>query len=141
MNETLTRKWSETRGISVVSIAMNPVSIPDEDAESIKKLQRAAALSNPALAAGALTGAQADAMRTAAANTGGAMTGFMGMGMAANAGGVNAQALYGMAAEQKAAAAQQNASSWDLLLRRGKRGQLLLRVRQAQTCRRSDIQM
>ena len=112
MNETLTRKWSETRGISVVSIAMNPVSIPDEDAESIKKLQRAAALSNPALAAGALTGAQADAMRTAAANTGGAMTGFMGMGMAANAGGVNAQALYGMAAEQKAAAAQQNASSW-----------------------------
>ena len=112
MNETLTRKWSETRGISVVSIAMNPVSIPDEDAESIKKLQRAAALSNPALAAGALTGAQADAMRTAAANTGGAMTGFMGMGMAANAGGVNAQALYGMAAGQKAAAAQQNASSW-----------------------------
>ncbi len=106
MNETLTRKWSEARGISVVSIAMNPVSIPDEDAESIKELQRAAALSNPGLAAGALTGAQAEALRTAAGNTGGAMAGFMGMGMAANAGGMNAQALYGMAAEQRAAAPQ-----------------------------------
>ncbi len=113
MNETLTRKWSETRGISVVSIAMNPVSIPDEDAESIKELQRAAALSNPGLAAGALTGAQAEALRTAAGNTGGAMAGFMGMGMAANAGGVNAQALYGMAAEQRAAAPQSSgASAW-----------------------------
>lgn len=112
MNETLTKKWSEARGISVVSIAMNPVSIPDEDAESIKELQRAAALSNPALAAGALTGAQADAMRTAAGNTGGAMAGFMGMGMAANAGGVNAQALYGMAAAQKTAAPQPGADGW-----------------------------
>ena len=91
---------------------MNPVSIPDEDAESIKELQRAAALSNPGLAAGALTGAQAEAMRTAAGNNGGAMAGFMGMGMAANAGGVNAQALYGMAAEQKAAAPQSNANVW-----------------------------
>ena len=113
MNETLTRKWSEARGISVVSIAMNPVSIPDGDAEAIKRLQQAAALSNPALAAGVLTGAQADAMRTAAGNTGGAMAGFMGMGMAANAGGVNAQALYGMAAQQQAAAPrQQAAGSW-----------------------------
>ena len=113
MNETLTRKWSEARGISVVSIAMNPVSIPDEDAESIKELQRAAALSNPGLAAGALTGAQAEALRTAAGNTSGAMAGFMGMGMAANAGGMNAQALYGMAAEQRAAAPQSSgASAW-----------------------------
>ena len=66
MNETLTRKWSELRGISVVSIAMNSVSIPEEDAEKLKELQRAAALANPALAAGAVIGAQTDAMRTAA---------------------------------------------------------------------------
>lgn len=111
MNETLTRKWSEVRGLSVVSIAMNPVSIPDEDAEIIKKLQHAAALTNPALAAGTLVGAQADAMRTAAGNTAGAMAGFVGMGMAANAGGANAQSLYGMAAAQQPAA-QQPANAW-----------------------------
>lgn len=119
MNETLTRKWSELRGISVVSIAMNSVSIPEEDAEKLKELQRAAALANPALAAGAVIGAQTDAMRTAAGNSSGAMAGFMGMGMAANAGGANAQALYGMAAAQQQAAApaqaapaQPSSSAW-----------------------------
>lgn len=113
MNETLTRKWSELRGISVVSIAMNSVSIPEEDAEKLKELQRAAALANPALAAGAVIGAQTDAMRTAAGNSSGAMAGFMGMGMAANAGGANAQALYGMAAaQQQAAPAQPSSSAW-----------------------------
>ena len=110
MNETLTRKWSELRGISVVSIAMNSVSIPEEDAEKLKELQRAAALANPALAAGAVIGAQTDAMRTAAGNSSGAMAGFMGMGMAANAGGANAQALYGMAAAQQQAAAPAQAA-------------------------------
>ncbi len=109
MNETLTRKWSEARGLSVVSIAMNPVSIPDGDAEIIKKLQQAAALTNPALAAGTLVGAQADAMRTAAGNTAGAMAGFVGMGMAANAGGANAQSLFGMASQQQSAAPAQPA--------------------------------
>lgn len=104
MNDTLTRKWSETRGISVVSIAMNPVSIPDEDAEAIKQLQRSAVMRDPAMAAATLVGAQADAMRAAAANESGAMTGFMGMGMAMNAGGTNVQGLYGMAAQQNAPA-------------------------------------
>ena len=116
MNETLTRKWSEARGLSVVSIAMNPVSIPDEDADSIKRLQRAAALSNPNLAAGTVVEAQADAMRTAAGNENGAMAGFMGMGMAMNAGGANPQALYGMAQQQQrpmaAPAAAKPAGSW-----------------------------
>ena len=100
MNETLTRKWSELRGISVVSIAMNSVSIPEEDAEKLKELQRAAALANPALAAGAVIGAQTDAMRTAAGNSSGAMAGFMGMGMAMNA-GANTQNLYAMQQQQQ----------------------------------------
>ena len=109
MNETLTRKWSELRGISVVSIAMNSVSIPEEDAEKLKELQRAAALANPALAAGAVIGAQTDAMRTAAGNSSGAMAGFMGMGMAMNAagGGMNAQNLFAMGQQQQAQQAAQ----------------------------------
>ena len=37
-----------------------------------------AILRNPAMAAATLAGAQADAMKTAAGNAGGAMTGFMG---------------------------------------------------------------
>lgn len=109
MNEALTKKWGELRGISVVSIAMNPITLPEEDAELIKQAQRTAILRDPSLAAATLAGAQADAMKAAASNTAGAMTGFMGMGMAANAGGVNVQNLYQMGAAQQAAAQQTSA--------------------------------
>ncbi len=104
MNEQLTKKWGELRGLKVKSVAMNPVTLPEEDAELIKKAQQAAMLRDPSMAAATLVGAQADAMKTAAGNSAGAMTGFMGMGMAMNAGGVNAQNLYAMGQQQKAEA-------------------------------------
>ena len=59
----------------------------------IKQAQRTAMMRDPSMAAATLTGAQADAMKAAASNSAGAMTGFMGMGMAASAGGLNAQQL------------------------------------------------
>lgn len=102
MNEALSVKWGELRGLSVVSIALGSVTLPPEDAEMIKQLQRTAALQNPNMAGATLVGAQADAMRTAAGNTAGAMTGFMGMGMAMNAGGsMNAQNLFAMGQQQQ----------------------------------------
>lgn len=101
MNTALTGKWGELRGLSVVSVALNPITLPDEDAELIKQAQRTAILRDPTMAAATLTGAQADAMKAAAANSNGAMTGFMGMGMAMNAGGgMNAQGLYEMGRTQ-----------------------------------------
>ena len=59
---------------------------------------------DPTMAAATLVGAQADAMKTAAGNEAGAMTGFMGMGMAMNAagGGMNAQNLFAMGQQQQA---------------------------------------
>lgn len=99
MNQALTKKWAELRGLSVVSIAMNPINLTDEDQDLIKNAQRAGMLRNPAMAAGTIAGAQADAMVAAANNQNGAMGAFMGMGMAQNAGGVNAQSLYGMAVQ------------------------------------------
>lgn len=100
MNEALTKKWCETRGIAVVSVALNPITLPEEDAELIKQAQRTAIMRDPTMAAATLVGAQADAMKAAAANKGGAAVGFMGMNMAANAGGMNAQSLYAMGAQQ-----------------------------------------
>lgn len=90
------RKWQQTRGLAVVSIAMNPVTLPEEDAQLIKDAQKNAILRDPTMAAATLAGAQADAMKSAASNTAGAMTGFMGMGMAGQAGGANMQNLYQM---------------------------------------------
>lgn len=101
MNAALSAKWGELRGLKVVSIALGSVTLPPEDAEMIKQLQRAAVLQNPNMAGAALAGAQADAMKAAASNSAGAMTGFMGMGMAMNAGGgMNAQNLFAMGQQQ-----------------------------------------
>ena len=119
MNDQLTQKWSELRGIAVVSVALNPVTIPDEDADMIKQAQREAQQANlysdPAKAAAMLSGAQAQAMKDAANNSAGAMTGFMGMGMAQQAGGANTAQLFGMAAAQQAqqaAAPQAGVNGW-----------------------------
>ena len=46
-------------------------------------------------------------IQSAAKNSGGAMMGFMGMNMAQQQGGINAQSLYNMAANQQAQQAQQ----------------------------------
>lgn len=110
MNGALSKKWGELRGLQVVSIALGSLTLPEEDAEMIKQAQRTAILRDPTMAAATLTGAQADAMKTAAGNQAGATTGFMGMGFAQQAGGINAQQLYAMAAQQQTAAPAQD--SW-----------------------------
>lgn len=112
MNLTLSSKWSELRGLKVVSIALGSVTLPEEDAEMIKQAQRTAMMKDPTMAAATLVGAQADAMKSAASNEAGAMTGFMGMGMAMNAGGgMNAQNLFAMGQQQQANQQQTNQQS------------------------------
>ena len=96
MNEVLSAKWSELRGIDVINVAISTVTIPEEDQKMLKELQKAAALKDPTLAAATLAAAKADAMKAAAANENGAAMGFMGMGMAMNSDGTNAQDLYAM---------------------------------------------
>ena len=100
LNEVLSKKWTELRGIQIYSFGMNSVTAPKEDEDMIKQLQKSAVMRDPGMAAATLAGAQADAMRTAAANTAGAMTGFMGMGMAQQAGGAGIQGLYEMGRQQ-----------------------------------------
>ena len=104
MNAELDDQWANLRGIEVISIAFNPITIPPKDNEIIQKAQQTAFLSNPTMAAGRLVEAQANAMEAAANNENGAMMGFMGMGMAQQAGGMNAQSLFQMGAQQQAAA-------------------------------------
>lgn len=102
LNEALTEKWGKLRGMVVASFAMNPPTLPKEDQEMITNLQRTAVMRNPNMSAATLVEAQASAMKTAAGNQGGAMMGFMGMNMAQQQGGFNAQSLYQMGAQQQA---------------------------------------
>jgi len=111
MNATLSEKWGALRGITVVSIALGSVTLPEEDAELIKQAQRTAIMKDPTMAAATLVGAQADAMKTAAGNSAGAMAGFMGVGMAMNAGGMNAQNLFAMG-QQSAPQPTPGGNSW-----------------------------
>lgn len=96
LNKVLSEKWRELRGIEVASFGINSVSASPEDEEMIKQLQKSAVMRDPNMAAATLIGAQSDAMRAAAENQGGAMMGFMGLGMAQQAGGANAQNLFAM---------------------------------------------
>ena len=110
MNAALSAKWGELRGLKVVSIALGSVTLPDDDADMIKQAQRTAIMKDPTMAAATLVGAQADAMKAAASNEAGAMTVFMGMGMAMNAGGgMNTQNLFAMGQQQQTASAASTA--------------------------------
>lgn len=116
LNEQLSNIWRKKRGIEVFSFNINSLSIPEEQQKKITEWEENAMTTDPTTAAARLVGGQIDAMKTAAGNTAGAMTGFMGMGMAAGAGGMggmNAQNLFAMG-QQPAAPRQQTpvAGSW-----------------------------
>ena len=107
MNEALTKKWAEKRGISVVSVAMNPITLKEEDLKKIQEIQDAAVLRDPTMMAATLGSAQAEAMKAAASNPNGAMMGFMGLNMAGGAGSANIQDLLQMGNQRQQAQRQQ----------------------------------
>lgn len=109
LNEQLSEKWTKLRGIAVSSFGVNSVTASEEDQQLIKNLQRSAVMRDPTMAAASLVDAQSEAMKTAAGNEGGAMMGFMGLNMAAQSGGMNAQQLYQMGANT---AAPEEAGGW-----------------------------
>ena len=97
LNEVLSKRWRELRGIEIVSFGVNSVKANEEDEAKIQKIQMGMATANPAMAAGVLADAQADFLRSVGTNEGGgpAMA-FMGMGMA-NATGNNIAGLFNQA--------------------------------------------
>ena len=112
MNNVLSAKWSGLRGISVVSVGVNSITASKEDEAMIKELQKSAVFRNANMAAAHMVQAQAEAMKNAASNSGGAMAGFMGMNMAQQTGGFNAAQLFQMGQQQPAQAASAPADGW-----------------------------
>ena len=106
MNDVLSAKWAGLRGVEIVSMGVSSVKASEEDEAMIKELQRSAVYRNANMAAAKLVDAQAEAMKAAASNSGGAMMGFMGLNMAQQAGGLNATQLFQMGQQQAAPAPQ-----------------------------------
>ena len=104
LNEVLSKKWKDLRGVEIVSMGVSSVKASEEDEAMIKELQKTAVFRNTNMAGAYMVGAQGEAMKSAAANPNGAMMGFMGMGMAQQAGGLNANQLFQMGQQQAAAA-------------------------------------
>ena len=103
LNQVLSKKWRELRGIEIVSFGVSSIKASEEDEKMLKDMQRTAVFSNPNMAAAYDVMARGDAMKAAASNTAGAATGFMGMGMAQNmGGGTNAAQLFQMGQQQAA---------------------------------------
>ena len=105
LNEILSKRWRDLRGIEIVSFGISSIR-PDEASEKkIREMQETLFHSDPLLAGARIAGARANAMETAAGNTAGAMTGFMGMGMAGGAfGGSTENQLFQIGQQQAAAA-------------------------------------
>ena len=101
MNKQLSPKWKQERGLEIVTIALNPITLTESDSERLKAAQNAAVYADPNMAAANISQAQAEAMKAAAENEAGAAIGFMGMGMAMNAGGSNPADLFAIGQEKK----------------------------------------
>ncbi len=112
LNDVLSKKWSELRGIAIVSFGVNSVTASEEDENMIKQMQRSGAFRDPNMAAAYLVGAQAEAMQSAAKNEGaGPVMAFAGMNLAGGAGGANAQGLFSMGQQQQQQQQQQSAEA------------------------------
>ena len=118
MNDALQAEWAE-RGIMVAKIALNPITLNPEDMQKIQEMEDSATYGqNAFMTGGRMTTATANAMEAAANNSAGAMTGFMGLGMAGGAmgGGFSAaQQFYNMGMQQQqqqAAAPTPAADGW-----------------------------
>ena len=98
-------EWKEKRGLQIEKVAINSATISAEDTKRIQEFEDRAWNTNPTNAAATLVEAQAQAMQNAASNPNGAAMGLFGMGMANQAGGMNAQSLFSMGAQQGAVGA------------------------------------
>jgi membrane protease subunit (stomatin/prohibitin family) len=110
LNEQLSKKWKDLRGIEIVSFGVSSLTADEEDEKIIKQAQQAAVNRDPNMAAATLVNAQAQAMQDAAKNPNGSMMGFMGMNAAQNTGGANANAFFQAGQNQAAQAAPQMAT-------------------------------
>lgn len=86
MNTALDESWRQQYGLEITDVALADLNLTEESLARVNKVDDATIFSNANLQSGLMASATADAMKSAASNTNGAMAGFMGMGFAQNTG-------------------------------------------------------
>ena len=87
MSNVLDDSWRELRGMEVESVAVASISYTDDSTKLINMRNQGAMLSDASVREGYVQGAMARGMEAAGSNEGGAMSGFMGVGMGMNTSG------------------------------------------------------
>ena len=108
MNDILDADWKEKRGFEIQSVGIASISYDEESQKLINMRNQGAMLGDPSVREGFVQGAVARGLEAAGSNEGGAMAGFMGMGIGMNAGGGVISAASN--ANQQQMAAQQPAA-------------------------------
>lgn len=105
MNNVLDATWRSQYGLEITDVSLADLNLTEDSMNRVSKVDDAMIFSNANMQSGLMASATADAMKAAASNEAGAMTGFMGMGFAQNT-GATAMGV----ANQSAAQAQSFAS-------------------------------
>ncbi len=92
MSETLDDEWRAKRGVEITSVALAKVTPDEKSRTRIEEFDTNVMHADPSAMTGGLAYARMKSMQDAAKNSSGAMTGFMGMGFAANAMGPGGEA-------------------------------------------------
>ncbi|MCL2547261.1 MAG: SPFH domain-containing protein [Oscillospiraceae bacterium] len=106
MREIMDEDWRNMRGIEVQSVGLKSISYCDETKELMKLRNQGAMLQDASIREGFVQGAAARGLEAAGSNAGGAMTGFLGMGL-----GMQATGLGQMTAGNQAQIQQQQAAA------------------------------
>ena len=112
MNDILDEDWKQKRGFEIQSVGIASISYDEESQKLINMRNQGAMLGDPGVREGYVQGAVARGMEAAGSNAGGAMAGFMGMGLGMNAGGGVIGAAAAANQQPQAAPAAPAANSW-----------------------------
>lgn len=87
MADVLDDEWTKNRGMQIQSVGIASISYDEESQKLINMRNQGAMMGDPNIREGYVQSAVAQGMQAAGSNPGGAMAGFMGMGMGMQAAG------------------------------------------------------
>ena len=85
MATVLDEEWNQMRGMEIQSVGIGSISYDEDSQELIKTRNAGAMLSDPTIAQGYMVKNMSEGVKAAGSNSAGAMAGFMGVGLGANA--------------------------------------------------------